>query len=127
MLNIPNGPVYSERKMKWEEVTDFDRLLNRELFSFNTNFDYRKEFRDDLIIPIISQFYRRPNERYYKRRSIDTKKLNYRYYSIDMKGIANREKKEPVPQRQNGQIRQHEDLSRFIVDHNLNIYPDTTV
>lgn len=126
MLNIPNGPVYSEQKMKWEEVSNADRLLNRELFSFNTNFNYRKEFRDDLIIPIISQFYRRPNERYYKRRSIDTKKLNYRYYSIDTKGIANRKKKEPVPQRQNGQIRHHEDLSRFIVDHNLNIHPDTT-
>jgi formylglycine-generating enzyme required for sulfatase activity len=126
MLQVDSKLVYSEVTMQWEDIT-FDRSINRELFPFNYDFDYRKEFRDDQIIPTLSQFYKRPNERFYKRPELDPRHFNYRYYSIDMKALQNTKRNKANKKGQNGALRGHEDRSRFIIDHNLNIYPDTTV
>ncbi len=126
MLKIEEEDYFNEAKMEWELVKDGSRSMMRELYSLNYEFDYRKEFRDDLIIPILSQFYLRPNERFYKRPSLDQSKLNYQYYSMDFKAIANTEYKEPTKKKQNSVIRSHRDLTPFIIKHKLNIYPDTT-
>ncbi len=126
MLNIEEEHYFNEAKMEWELVKDGSRAMMRELYSLNYDFDYRKEFRDDLIIPVLSQFYLQPNERFYKKLSLDQRKLNYKYYSMDFEAIANTEYKEPIKKGQNSAIRGHRDLTPFIIEHKLNIYPDTT-
>tara|TARA_B110000046_G_C13025231_1_gene413635 strand:- start:8236 stop:9081 length:846 start_codon:yes stop_codon:yes gene_type:complete len=42
-----------------------------------------------------------------------------------MKALQNTEKEKRARQAQNGALGHHVDRSRFIIDHNLNIYPDT--
>ncbi len=84
-----------------------NRTQNRELFPFNYDFDYRKEIKDEVIIPILSRFYLRPNLRYYKRRELDTKYLNYRYSATST------------------DLQTQETESGFMIEQNINIFPDT--
>lgn len=126
MLNKPAELYYNESSLEWIEVSPKDRFINREIYGLNQDYDYRKSLKDEVLFPIISKFYHEPNERFYKRREIDPRHFNYRYYSTDMKALANADFKEPVQKKQNSQIRSHRDLTPFIIDHNLNIYPDTT-
>jgi gliding motility-associated lipoprotein GldK len=59
--------------------------------------------------------YYQPSERFYRRREVDTRKLNYEYYWIDYKTAALRQS------RQQGQT----DRSVFIKRDEVNVYPDT--
>jgi sulfatase modifying factor 1 len=58
---------------------------NRELFAFSWKV---RGIKDEQIIPLISDMYLRPNERFYKRREIDTRKLKFRYYWINLRAAA---------------------------------------
>lgn len=96
-LSIPKGTVYDVK----------NRTQNRELFPYNYDFDYRKEIKDEVIIPILSQFYLRPNPRYYISRQLDTKYLNYRYSATSH------------------DLQTQETDSGFMIEQNINIFPDT--
>jgi hypothetical protein len=113
---------FDEEEMEWVDFDESDYEKNRELFSFNYDFDWRKELEPDQFIPVISEMYLRPNERYYTRRHPDVSKLVYRYYSIDEKEIV----RDTINEKgQNSAIRSHINRSRFIVHHEIPIYPDT--
>ena len=96
-LSIPKGTAYDVK----------NRAQNRELFPFNYDFEYRKEIKDEVIIPILSPFYLRQNLRYYKSRQLDTKYLNYRYSATSTDSQAQKTE------------------SRFMIEQKINIFPDT--
>lgn len=119
MLIIPkdvlkNG-IYDERNLEARPVSG-SRLINREIYPLNWEYDYWKELRDDQIIPSISGLYQRSNERFYKCRQVDTEQLIYRYFDFDFEGYR----------KDTTVIRGHKERSRFILDTAINIYPDTT-
>ncbi len=65
------------------------------------------------------------NERFYRRREVDTRKLNFEYYWIDLRDAAQKGNAtgpgQGAPLRQRGQT----DRSVFIKRDVINVYPDT--
>ena len=123
MLTIPkdilkNGIRNGEFDLETLPITSQTREVNRALYPFNWEYNYRKELRDDQIIPAVFDLYQRPNERFYKKREVDKRHLKYRYSTLEMSGnlqntINNSQEKEKT-------------LSQFLVDRTLSIYPDTS-
>ena len=68
---------------------------NASLFSLNWDRDF--DYQDADIIPLLVDMYYPQQERFFKRREIDTRKLNYRYYWIDLREAARRGRVEIVP------------------------------
>lgn len=75
----------------------------------------RWDSKDEDVRDVLSEMYLPEHERYYRRREIDTRKLNYEYYWIDYKSAAK------AANREQGMI----DRSQFIIKRVDNIYPDT--
>ncbi len=68
---------------------------------------------------ILEPLFYTPNERYYNRREIDTRKLNYEYYWIDYRRAASRNSRDS---------KDHAfsmDRSSFLMKDVINVYPDT--
>ncbi|MFT4602650.1 MAG: hypothetical protein ACI857_002837 [Arenicella sp.] len=94
---------YDEEELEWVEFDPSDPEKNREMFHFNYDFDWRKEIMDSQVIPLLSDMYLRPNERWYKRRELNVTKLIYSYVTIN--------------EVQSGM--------RFVEEHEVNVYSDT--
>ena len=84
MLNHPDI-YYDEVNLEWKEFDPSQPYINRELFALSWKV---RGIKDQQIVPLISDMYLRPNERFYKRREIDTRKLKFRYYWIDLQEAA---------------------------------------
>jgi formylglycine-generating enzyme required for sulfatase activity len=165
MLNHPDI-YYDEVNLAWQEFDPSQPFINRGLFPLSWRM---KGIKDNQIIPLISDMYLRPNERWYKRRELDVRKLNFKYYWIDLPEAAkrgrvhierngytpsgnytspslnpqHRDLKNPVhpftgepvgldkdmgyfnSKGQNSGLRGHEDRGRFIIEEEINVYPDT--
>ncbi len=81
-----------------KEMVDYegsDRPKNRELFSLN--WDKQFSYEDEKMLPILADMYYPSNERFYKKREIDTRKLLYKYYWLDLREAARRGRVEIVP------------------------------
>ncbi|MCH2233027.1 MAG: SUMF1/EgtB/PvdO family nonheme iron enzyme [Crocinitomicaceae bacterium] len=80
---------YDETNLQWVEFDpeDQDPSESRKLFPLSWKL---RGIRDEAIIPLISDMYLTPNQRFYKKRTIDTRKLNFRYYWIDLQEAAKR-------------------------------------
>lgn len=154
---------FDEGLLEWVEYEPSDRFRNREVFPLN--WDRTFSYQDPDLIPLLSDMYYPQPQRYYKRRQIDTRKLKFKYYWIDIVEAAKRGKvhikpdgydylgnkidqdhrtlrtpehpftKEPQGKGmdmgyfnklgQNNAIRGHENRQRFIIDEQINVYPDT--
>jgi len=148
------------------EFVDFeagDREVNRAQFSLN--WDRELNYEDEDVVPLLADMYYPQPERFYKRKEIDTRKLNFKYYWIDLREAARRGRIDIVPngydnqgnrvadehrmlntpkhpftgedqgmdkdmgyfnkKGQNNAIRGHENRQRFIIDEQINVFPDT--
>jgi formylglycine-generating enzyme required for sulfatase activity len=86
---------FDEGGLEWVDYDPSDRGLNRTLFSLN--WDRRFSYDDEEIVPLLADMYYPQPERFYKRREIDTRKLNFRYYWIDLREAARRGRIDIVP------------------------------
>ncbi|MDD3878081.1 MAG: SUMF1/EgtB/PvdO family nonheme iron enzyme [Bacteroidales bacterium] len=75
----------------------------------------RWDSKEEEVREVLAEMYLPEHERYYRRKEIDTRKLNFEYYWIDYKSAASH------ANRQQGMI----DRSQFIIKRVDNIYPDT--
>ncbi|HMC97055.1 MAG TPA: SUMF1/EgtB/PvdO family nonheme iron enzyme, partial [Flavobacteriales bacterium] len=73
-------------------------------------------------------------EQFYRRKEIDTRKLMFEYYWIDLKEAARKANNArdldlsyTNVKGQNNAIRGHSDRSKFIIKEVINVYPDTLV
>lgn len=85
MLHHPDR--YYDPSQGW---VDYDPTLkdeNRKRFVFSWRI---KGIKDEQITPLIYDLYLKPGEQWYKRRELDTRKLNFRYYWIDLPEAAKR-------------------------------------
>lgn len=79
---------FDEGALEYVEFDPSDRALNREIF--NLNWDRRLDYSDPDVVPLLADMYYPTNERFYKRRDIDIRKLRFRYYWIDLVEAAKR-------------------------------------
>lgn len=87
------------------------------------NWEERIEWEDPEVRQILDpEIYYPQHERFYGRREIDTRKLDYEYYWIDWKDAA---RKSPSPKGDKLRQRGLEDRSVFIRRDVINVYPDT--
>jgi formylglycine-generating enzyme required for sulfatase activity len=90
---------------------------------------YGDEEREALADMFLSE-----SERFYRRKEIDTRKLQFEYYWIDLKEAARKandardlDLSYTNVKGQNNAIRGHSDRSKFIIKEVINVYPDTLV
>ena len=106
---------FDEEEGEWVDFDPSDHEKNRALFHFDYDFDWRKEIKGNQYIPLISDMYLRPNERWYKRREYDVSKLVYRFETVDYQRAA---------------MRHTEDLpiapGSLLIENTVSVYPDTT-
>ena len=86
---------FDEGALEWVEYDASDRFLNREVF--NLNWDRSFSYDDYEVVPILADMYYPQPQRFYKRKEIDTRKLKFRYYWIDIVEAARKGDVEIVP------------------------------
>jgi sulfatase modifying factor 1 len=96
------------------------------------NWDARINPRQEEVAEVLEQFYIPENERFFRRKELDTRKLIYQYQDIDYKAAA-AEKRNPQRMIMNSDGSETfytdeeliSDRSKFVKTYRLNIYPDT--
>ncbi len=78
---------YAEHRYDYSGQTGF----------FGLNWDREINYADEDMIPILAEMYLPLNERYVRRRELDVRKLNYKYFWIDYREAAKRGRIEIVP------------------------------
>ncbi|MDX1445871.1 SUMF1/EgtB/PvdO family nonheme iron enzyme [Lishizhenia sp.] len=156
---------FDEGALEWVDYDPSDRIFSREQFGLNWDKEFSYENPD--IVPLVIDMYYPQSERYYKRKEIDTRKLRFKYYWIDMREAARRGEVHIKPdgkdyqgavldedhrtlktpehpftkdpqgkdldlgyfnkKGQDNAIRGHENRQRFIIDEEIQVYPDTLV
>jgi formylglycine-generating enzyme required for sulfatase activity len=97
------------------------------------NWDIRIDFRDEEINETISELYYNDQERFYGRKEIDTRKLMYEYWWVDLKQAAKKQNRynyetkeyEGYVTNSDGERIDIQDRSNFIIRDVVNVYPDT--
>ncbi|MBN2214484.1 MAG: SUMF1/EgtB/PvdO family nonheme iron enzyme [Bacteroidales bacterium] len=124
------------RRMLGEQLDDFvitEDALGNPIDPPAINWDVRIDFRDEEINEILSDLYLADNERFYNQKEIDTRKLMYEYFWIDMKQAASKSNRYNFETKQyegfilnnDGERIEIKDRSTFVIRDVLNIYPDT--
>ena len=86
---------FDEGLLEWVEYDAGDRFTNRANFSLN--WDRSFSYQEEELVPILADMYYPEPQRFYKRKEIDTRKLNFRYYWIDIVEAARRGEYHNVP------------------------------
>ncbi len=124
------------RRMLGEQLDDYvisEDALGNPIDPPAINWDVRIDFRDEEVNEILSDLYLADNERFYGQKEIDTRKLMYEYYWIDLKQAASKSNRYNFEKKQyegfivnnNGEKIEIKDRSTFVIRDVLNIYPDT--
>ncbi len=92
-----------------------EHLLEEGEYGERINWRAKIKWDDEQNQEVLAELFLPETERFYRRKEIDTRKLNFEYYWIDLKAAAQRESREQ------GKI----DRSVFIKKDVINVYPDT--
>lgn len=92
-----------------------DHILEEGEYGERINWEESIEYDDEEVMEVLEEMYLPEHERFYKRREIDTRKLNFEYFWIDLKEAARKENREQGMK----------DRSVFIKKDIINVYPDT--
>ncbi len=97
------------------------------------NWETKIDFRDEEVNEILSDLYLTQQERFYNKKEIDTRKLMYEYFWIDLKQAAKKanrynfetKKYEGFVFNNDGDKIEIKDRSTFVIRDVVNVYPDT--
>jgi sulfatase modifying factor 1 len=103
---------FDEDSKEFVDYDPSDKEKNRSLFSLN--WDKTFSYETEEIVPLLADMYYPSNERFYKKREIDTRKLQYKYYWIDLREAARRGRVEIVPNGIDGQGNKVSDTHRTL-------------
>lgn len=92
-----------------------EHLLDEGEYGERINWKKKIKWDDEESVETLSELYLPESERFYRRKELDTRKLNFEYYWIDLREAAQR------ANREQGKT----DRSVFIKKDIINIYPDT--
>jgi gliding motility-associated lipoprotein GldK len=107
--NPKTGEVYDPPYLNWE--TDID---------WNSEDQDIRDQLDDMYLP--------ENERYFRRKEIDTRKLMYSYYWVDLHAAAKKDFSETGDYRNAGLANRPQglrDRSVYVRNETIGVYPDT--
>ncbi len=79
---------FDEGALEYVEFEPSDRAINRDIFAFD--WDRRIDYNDEDLVPMLNDLYYPSEQRYYKRKEINTNLLIYSYYWIDLREAAAR-------------------------------------
>lgn len=108
------------RRILGEEISEEDYYISENIYGEEIDpprLEWYSKIRMDEpdVREALEPMYLPEHERFYRRREIDTRKLNYEYYWIDYRSAAQRRN------RAQGLT----DRSQFIIRDVINVYPDT--
>jgi formylglycine-generating enzyme required for sulfatase activity len=86
---------FDEDSKEFVDYDASDKEKNRSLFTLN--WDKKFDYTQEEYVPILADMYYPSNERFYKKREIDTRKLLYKYWWLDLKEAARRGRIDIVP------------------------------
>jgi len=92
-----------------------DHLIDEGEYGERINWKKKIKWDDEESVDVLAELFLPESERFYKRKEIDTRKLNFEYYWIDLHEAAQRVNRDA------GKT----DRSVFIKKDIINIYPDT--
>ncbi|MCC7233396.1 MAG: SUMF1/EgtB/PvdO family nonheme iron enzyme [Bacteroidia bacterium] len=107
--------VYWVRDSLAHRLIGGEHLIEEGEYGERINWRAKIKWDDEENEETLAELFLPETERFYRRKEIDTRKLNYEYYWIDLKAAAQRESR---PQ---GLV----DRSVFIKKDVINVYPDT--
>jgi sulfatase modifying factor 1 len=108
--------VYWVRDSLAHRLIGGEHILDEGEYGEHINWKAKIKWDDEQNAETLAELFLPETERFYRRKEIDTRKLNFEYYWIDLKSAA-----------QKGANREQglKDRSVFIKKDVLNIYPDT--
>jgi formylglycine-generating enzyme len=97
------------------------------------NWDVRIDFGDEETNEILTDLYYNEQERFYGKKEIDTRKLNFEYFWVDYKQAASKANRynyatkayEGYVTNVDGEKVEIKDRSNFVIRDMVNVYPDT--
>jgi len=118
---------YSQKER--EDGREFERFVNK---GYVLNWDEQIDLSNDEVFDLIyDNFFLQGAEKFYDRWEIDSRKLKYRYWWIDLQAASRKEGKDefsnPNTLDQLHSFKGHNDRSKFIIEEEINVYPDTLV
>jgi formylglycine-generating enzyme len=126
------------RRKLGEEIEDFfisEDKLGNEIDPPFLNWDEKIKWDDENQAAVLEELYLPEHERYFRRKEIDTRLLQYDYIWIDLKQAAKKTNRYNFKTKQyegevfdiEGVKKPIEDRSSFIMKNQVNVYPDTLV
>jgi sulfatase modifying factor 1 len=117
--------AYSEDE-NGRDMADFTKK------GFVLKWDEPIDMEDEDVFESLYGYYLQGQPRYYNRKEIDTRKLKYRYTWFNLEKAANKEGRDEDYGDANSMdqlhsVKRHSDQQQFVVEENINIYPDTLV
>ncbi|MDA3781077.1 MAG: SUMF1/EgtB/PvdO family nonheme iron enzyme [Bacteroidales bacterium] len=125
-----------KRRKLGETIEDF--LISEDQFGNPIeppiiNWETEIDVNDEEVSDILNEMYLSEHERFYRRKEIDTRKLLFEYYYVDMQQAAKKSNRYNFDTKQytgstinaQGESMEVEDRSAFIIRDVINVYPDT--
>ncbi len=118
---------------QFEEFLISEDYLGNEIDPPFLNWDEPVEWDNEEYAEILDEMFLAENERFFRRKEIDTRKLTYEYEWVDLLQASKRSNRynfetkqyEGVVYDQKGEEREINDRSAFIMKDAVNVYPDT--
>jgi formylglycine-generating enzyme len=113
-----------------DQGRELDRFIDK---GYVLNWEEEIDWEDEDIFDLLyDEFYLQGSDRFYNRKQVDSRKLNYRYWWVDFKGAASKSGKDEEYGEVNSlnqlhSVRGHSDRSQFVIEEIINVYPDTLV
>ena len=94
------------------------------------NWSEKIDISDEEVREALADMFYGTSEQFYRRKEIDTRKLMFEYYWIDLKEAARKSGRDldlsyTNTKGQNNAIQGHSDRSKFIIKEVINVFPDT--
>lgn len=108
------------------EEDEYGEIIDPSIINWDERIEWDGEDeREELADMFLPEY-----ERFYRRKEIDTRKLKFEYYWVDLKAAAAKSGRDldlsyTNTKGQNNAIRGHSDRSKFIIRETINVYPDT--
>jgi sulfatase modifying factor 1 len=120
--------VYWVRDSLAHRLLGGEHLVNEGEYDEHINWRQKIKWDDEQNQETLAELFLPETERFYKRKEIDTRKLNFEYYWIDLKSAAQKDLN-AAPENSAGSLANRPqgrtDRSVYIKKDILNIYPDT--
>jgi len=113
-----------------EDGKDMEVFINKGyILNWDEPIDWENE---DVFDALHETYFLQGTQKFYDRREIDAKKLKYRFWWFDLKGAAVKPNRDEEESELNSldqlhSVRMHSDRSQFVIEEEINIYPDTLV